>query len=421
MIVTAALTVVACGDQSLVNPNATLPPHFLKLPAIADSLCDENDAAMLNDRGLDTSIANFAMANGYFNWCVPEYDDDQRFSDGVAGSADYGSIAHVLAFPGLGSLSATNQFDGQYVQVALIAVQAPLTGNLVPYQALGLNTQNCLYLQHYSTFFGMNEGFTAVIVPPEKGLCPDKPLPSASKPLDVRTENDNRWTNSSAYPPTTRFIEGASGETLIGVKCANRWCVVGPQGFAAVPPSAHNNIPTMKGTAQQTIKGWFDDQKLGVPDAGGTFGIKRSTRASAIPDPQLGNYKVDDFIKPKNSESYKVVGMVYFPDPPPEGSKYVTRFGFGKDSNFVGLRARVDTVDGKIDTAWFAQVTPSHGVVKNDIPTRRMDHRKYLLPLVERGLLSPIPATLRWRWFDQDEDLWAECDIGCCLVGKGSS
>ena len=79
----------------------------------------------------------------------------------------------------------------------------------------------------------------------------------------------------------------------------------------------------------------------------------------------------------------------------------------------------MSTLNPKPDTVWFAQVTDANGRVTNDIPTRRTDHRKF--DQAGNLVLPSIPATMRWRWFDSDEDLWVECDLGCCLAGVKSA
>jgi hypothetical protein len=407
-------------SPNTVSTTAAVPTHFVPLPLGADSLCALTDTAMVRERGLDPSAVTFARANGYYAWCIPEYDDDQRLHDGNANSEDYGSIAHVMATPELDALKLTSQFDGQYLQVAIIAVEPPVTSDLSPYQHLGLTTaHNCLYLQHYSKFFNAWQGWTALIVPPDNNLvCPASPEASATKTvLDVTAEPPYSG-NYTDYPPTTRFIEGTGGRTLIGVRCAAAWCVVGPQGFGDIPAAAHANATGIPAKAQSVVKGWFDDQTLGLPDGTGKFGIHRKIRASAIPDAGLGSLKVADFMVPMGTETYKVVGQTFFPGPLPPDSKYVTVYGFSQGVNVVALRAEFHTAspsNPKADTVWFAQVTDANGHVKNDILTRRTDHRK----VDPQGnlVLASIPATMRWRWFDSDEDLWVECDLGCCLVG----
>jgi hypothetical protein len=412
---------------NVTNTSVAGPVRYTPIPPGLDNLCSTSDAAMVADRGLDDGAITFARANGYYTWCIPEYDDDQRFSLSRGDSAKYGPIAHVLAFPGLDSLSMPDQFNGQYIQVAIVDVEGRISDDLpAPYRDLGLTGLDCLYLQHYNKFGGLEQWFTALMVPADKNsICP--PTPTASNhqtALDVRPD-PSYSSNATDYPPTTRFIEGDKDQTLIGVKCGNLWCVVGPPGFGPVPQSAHANPSSIANSIPQNtqgnIKGWFDDQVLGIPDGSGKFGIRPKVRASAVPDAALGSLKVADFmVTTSDTESYKVVGRTYFPDKIPSDSKYVTHFGFSQGTNVVALRAELRPGKGlnpKLDTLWFAQVTDAQGHVTSDIATHRTDHR--IVDAAGNVTLPNIPATMRWRWFDSDEDLWVECDVGCCLVGKG--
>ena len=304
----ALLIAVALGLREYVispnpiNTSVTLPPRY-------PFLCQRHwtrSAAQLTRRWSGSvawtrGAVAFARANGYLNWCVPEYDDDQRFHDGLANSTDYGSIVHVLAVPGLEALRTASQFNGQFIQVAIVDVEAPPSTDLAPYRDLGLTEHNCLYLQHRTKFAGLWQDWLAVVAPPDKSLvCPTTPQASATQTaLEVRVEPQSTNAHSDAdYPPTTRFIEGVGGRTLIGVKCAVAWCVVGPRGFGNVPPSAHASASGMPSKAQAAVPGWFDDQVLGVPDGSGKFGIRRRIRASAVPDAALGSLKVADFMVP---------------------------------------------------------------------------------------------------------------------------
>jgi hypothetical protein len=395
----ALAAIVGCPGPQPNPPIAgpvALPPQQV--------LCDRSDAQLALDRGLDSNAVNFAMANGYYGWCIPEYDDDQRFADGNGGN-EYGPVAHVLAAPWLDTL----QFTESYRQVAIVEVDPDSNSNPrpAPYNELGLHGQfHCLYLRLVT---GPTDKFNALMAPPVGLQCPL--TPTNGRTLTVAID-DPFSNNPGDYPPTTRFVEARGGRTLIGVKCGARWCVVGPG--ASELPSAHDNVPSLLTTAQGRVKGWFDDQTLGTPDGGPRYGIHRKWEASAIPDPRLGDLRVANFIVPQGTESYRTVGRVYFPQTPDPASKYVTVFGFSQGINTVGMRAEIHALTS--DTVWFTEVRNAIGV-KRDIPTVRMDHSKYFHAVY--GERATIPATMRWRWFDKDEDLWVGCDIGCCLAGKG--
>jgi len=180
----------------------------------------------------------------------------------------------------------------------------------------------------------------------------------------------------------------------------------------------------LTGNAQGRVKGWFDDQFLGIPDDTSPHKIHRQVQASAVPDPNLGNLHVADFIAASASHVYLTVGKVYFPLAPDPASKYVTVFGFSQGINTVAMRAVVQPATSTTPqtTAWFTRITNANNVA-TDVQTVRMDHSKYFAQVYGRTdaagntSAAKIPATMRWRWFDKDEDLWVECDVGCCLAG----
>jgi len=408
-----ALIVAAMAVVAGCSPND--PPE----PSQQERLCSKTDAQLAAERGYDTATVNFAMANGYYGWCIPEYDDDQRLSDGNLSGKDYGPVAHVLAAPWLDTL----QFNTTFRQVAILALDAEAVPSPGSYAQLGLGQFNCIYLRHPAA---ADTGFDALIVPPTSGKCAAAPASSAST-LAVSVEQP-AGEDPHDYPPTTRFIEAGDGRTLIGVRCGNHWCAIGthlgggrgsatgPAAAGIIPASAHSGVGGFK-YAQATVKGWFDDQVLGIPDALGKHHIRRQIRASAIPDPKLGHLTMDNFIHPTGSDPYQTVGRTYFPDSVPGTSKYFKVFGFRQGVNLVAMRAEVHAPNGlQPDTVWFTRVINAQGDTTINIPTRRMDHNKYFSSVY--GDHASIPPTMRWRWSDKDEDLWSECVGGCCLAGQ---
>jgi hypothetical protein len=406
-------TVVQPGQPSVspVSPAALTPP--VPTPQ-QDSLCNRADAQLALDRGLDSNAVNFARANGYWGWCIPEYDDDQRWSDGSNGS-DYGPIAHVLAAPWLDTLT----LDATYRQVAIIEIDQDPFARPDPYQQMRLaGRSNCLYLKR-SGGSPSKPTYDAVVVGPWSStlVCPLVAVDSGGPALKVFVD-DPFSDNSFDYPPTTRFVEGLNHRTLVGVKCMNRWCMVGPPSAGSpIPLSAHHSVTSLTMHREGVVKGFFDDQLLGVPDANPRYKIHRQIRASAVPDTDLANLHVDQFVVDSGQQIYKIVGRVWFDSEPDHASKYWTFFGFSKGLNIVKSRAEVHGPPSSPDTVWFTQVINGNGVPKNDIKTKRMSHRHFFLQLY--GEKARIPATMRWRWLDRDEDLWYECDLGCCLAGRG--
>ena len=398
-----AMSIAGCAQiASLANALLGRRPQ--------EQLCSATDGALAAERGYDSTTVKFAMANGYYGWCIPEYDDDQRLSDGNLRTRDYGPVAHVLAAPWLDTL----QVGANFVQVAILAIEPEPTPAPATYTQLGLRQLNCIYLRLPSA----STGFEAAIVKPggPGGIeCPAKVTSTAGQPLMVVSEQPF-GTDPRNYPPVTRFIEGGDGQTFVGVRCGNRWCAIhaaNTEGvLGSLPPSAHDGVPGLS-YPQAVVKGWFDDQVLGIPDGQPAHKIHRAIRASAVPDPNLGALTLNDFISTSGPDDYRTVGRTYFSVEPPATSKYAKLFGFSKGINVVGMRAEVHSGS---DTVWYTRVINARSDTTVRIPTKRMDHSKYFAAVY--GSHATIPATMRWRWSDEDEDLWAECVGGCCLAGK---
>jgi len=410
-IAAAVAAAIACNNPetaAAVDSAAVLTQSGGDI-AFADSSARQNlcptPSAMDSLRGLSDSTISFVRRNGYYHWCIPEYHDDQRFHDGNAASTDYGPGAHVFAWPRIAALTDHSQFDSAYVNVGIVDIDTllPDADMPEPYKRLGLTgLHNCLYLMHHHPTGGIGRAsFKGLMVTPTAGTCPIAPIESSGTPLDVAIET---YSNTqSDYPPVARFVEGERGLSLVSVKCTDRWCVIGPKPLGNIPKMAHDNVASLKTNVRGNVKGWFDDQVLGVPDGTPKYKIHRKVRASLIPDPLLGSYKIANFIGP----DYKVVGRAHFVDAPPAGSKYDTVFGFTKGTNTIGLRAEIVPGTPKPDTVWYSQVINASGGTKSKIMTHRTDHSAWL---------KSLPGTARFRFYDDDEDLWFMCDLGCCLI-----
>ena len=62
-------TPVPIGPSGPPSENVIVDATVL---ANQDSVCNKNDAQLALDRGLDSNATNFARANGYYNWCIPD-------------------------------------------------------------------------------------------------------------------------------------------------------------------------------------------------------------------------------------------------------------------------------------------------------------------------------------------------------------
>lgn len=361
-------------------------------------LCASVDKA---HRGLSDSTSAFAVRAGIYHWCIPEYHDDQRLHDGNGSNVEYGPIAHTLAHPDLALLTSHTQFDGEWVNVAIVDLDLPLESPMPqPYIDLGITTQHsCVYLKHHHRLW--KEWYSGLVAPATTNCAsPDEDVGTY---LDVKEE----WysDNHADYPPVTRFIEGNGGRTLLGVMCTNRICVLGRKPIGSVPGKAHQGVLALEGDSRGNVKGWFDDQVLGAPDAAPKYRIHRMVRGSLIPMRYPIPLRIADYLT-----GYKPVAYAFFPGQLDPDSKYAAAFGFSQGMNAISLKAELDgtNADGSPKYKWTALITNALGATKEK-GVEREDHAKF-------GMTS-VPATARWRWRDTDEDVWVSCDIGCCLIG----
>lgn len=392
-----AMALAAAGALTRADAQVSTPART-PTPTVVDTfpkaLCPRATASRHLFRGLDSAAIDFAEANGYNHWCIPEYHDDQRFSMGSAGNPLHlGPLAHTLASPQLGAITSHAGFDAGWVNVALVDVEDPVTPMPAPYRALGLMiSRSCMYLRHdhggaAPTFVGL------MVTAPSSGVCPTTPDRARGQLLGVTEEAP--VAGEAEYPPVTRFVEWGSGQTAVGVRCGDHWCNVGARD---VPRPAHAAVGALSASSRGVVKGWFDDQLLAVRSSTAPHGLQRAARASVIPDPGLGDVTIARFL-----EGYQRVATAYFPSAPPK--KY-ERAGFGQGSTSIELRAtRAQTAAGADTLIWTARLTNGRSSVIRKV--FRTDHSHWL---------SSMPATARWRWNARDEDLWVACAVGCCRV-----
>ena len=288
---------------AIVAGCSTKPPVSAIVPQIfpKDSLCNPNDAQLAADRGYDNAVIEFARTNGYDGWCIPEYDDDQRLSDGNLPGKDYGAAAHVLAAPWLDTLQPTTAFQ----QVGILALDDEPGPAPPPYTQLGLSKYNCIYLRQQDA---ADTSYEAMIIRPgPSGLkCPGTATGGTILVVGVEqpfgTAPEKRILRRRV---SSRRVPGERSS----VKCSNHWCGIRPTGTPPGFPVAlassssgggplpaapqDNNI--LFNYAQARVKGWFDDQYVGVPDNSPKHHIRRQVQAVAIPAQNLGQLEIDRF------------------------------------------------------------------------------------------------------------------------------
>jgi len=349
---------------------------------------------------------------------INEYHDEQKLSDGAQG---YGPFAHVFATPTTETFSHVAQFNGHGTEGALVAVVWVEEGELPQtYQRLNLTTGvNCVRLAHVGPTGTAN--WSAYIRPadPTTLQCPPN-VPTGAGPTNLLEVHYNQLPGHSAlrdYPGSARFADatfptagGATSQPVIGVKCLAGWCEIGPQSFTSVRPL--NDAYAVLGS-RGVIKGWHDEQRLAVMEAGK---LMPKLRATVTPQPNIETLDDDAFAcaancggttgtRVTNANGWRLVAVITFFDDP-ANTVYAER-GLKLGPNTVEIRNNLDL------NVWEARVTPATvsgaGFVSSGQPILRtvMRHRHYDVS---------VPGTARFKWSHKDETVWVRCSQGCCEV-----
>jgi hypothetical protein len=335
--------------------------------------------------------ASAFCANLSWTTCLkPEFTDDQAFMG--PDKQTYGPTAFIAPAENLNSHQSQSAFAGPPVLVAYVLVpQSPIPLSS-SYTDLRLGYGNhCVFLIHTG-----NE-YKAYLVPQATQNCDPYPTPLPQHELRVVAIASAAFPGHPNIPPVARFHEGIKGPlngvAFLGFKCADRWCLVLPQAQAGetvsewAPPhrGVHENLKTW------SVYGWNDSQHLAVQNPNG--GLMRSTmRASVVADTNLGNLTEAHF-----AQGFQHVATVFFSGG--TTGKYKDAWNYRRGENEVFIR-KID------DTTWVGEIRRKRlfGWSVKQVPVHRRGHN------------TPIPATARFMWTSTDEDLWIECDDGCCRV-----
>jgi len=370
---------------------------------------------------------------------MPEVQDAQRI---INADGSFGPIVQLISIDGAMALHAPADFDTGFVAVALAGVAKDTAPQSQWYPLSSGYTRlnfaygvNCVYLRHSSvstpnviasqqrivagagtaTQAGSSVpiaidrakaaigatvahsligpgSWTAVVAPAEHDtLCTTSSSLNA-KTLDVVQFGDSP---TDSIPQAARFVEGKDMMSFIAVKCANGWCVIGPNPKASLQPAAHAGAFSATAGPKQGRRTddilWFDEQHLALPDAAVSGKLVPGFLASIVPDTGLRN-KSRDY-----KDKWYPMAYVYAPSKPPQ--KYQDGFGLRTGWNEIRMR--------QINGVWFAMVVSADGSTHvRDIQS--MEHT-----------FGDVPGTVRFDWVAGDDWVWVPCSDGCCLVQDG--
>ena len=402
---------------------------------------------------------------------IPEFHDCQRFLDskgnrylalvGIWVSAKLDSLGDRLEresyrinwpIPGGGAVNPDNPFDPRNWRRSPPGSRpygvafAEIFSYDAPYSPLGIRRGwNCLYL--YRTQDANQYG--AVLTPVDSGraclhdLTPEnaEALVEQVTPLFVRRTDGLR---DADYPAVGRWEWDARyGRQYIGIKCGSGWCeIAGDERFASSPEyapdaAALSAAATPAASAGLTrvysVKGWYDEQQLGVTPAAatGSLIVPASFRGIVVPDPGLDS--IDDveafrdrFVTVAHAALDKGGEAVYggkfnFHDavmPPVGAIAALTEVALctGTRRSCLPRGSELKCGNGSSadkaladSTQWFFRVKGPDGRTEY-----RCGERHGHEGLAAMGIR--IPGTARWRWLAKDDKLWVKCAQGCCTV-----
>jgi len=307
-------------------------------------------------------------------WMIPEYHDEQPF----AFSNTYGPMAYIFASPFIGGFKYEWQIREQGshgILAAVVFVDAPASTTLsTPYTRLFLQPgMNCIWLANTAGSGGGNWRAFVTAASGAPPLC-DRSTPGNELRVSRETFAPLRHDD---YPSAARFGESADGQPLLGLRCVDAWCELGPAGFSPTPG--------LGGVGRERlVRGWHDVQKLSVRDASGV--LHPGPRARIVPEPDLDHLSSADFA------TWRRVAEITFVDDP-AGTKYAK----------WGLRRGANSVEGIFSGGrWLYRVTAgaTTTIWTHVIPMPHLD--------------AAVPGTVRWRWTLLDEGIWIPCGDACC-------
>jgi hypothetical protein len=348
------------------------------------------------------SSRDLLLASEYCRMNIIEYHDEQRLWGGID---DLGPVVRIYASSLLGQIPDHRMFDGQWINVAIIAVEMETGATLPMYARLGLTASNvCLYASHVTESPGPHGVYEAVVsLPGPSGCVPSVVTRPTGTTLDVAVEK--RGGPATDYPAVARFVESAGGGTRFGFRCGDRWCSA---GIGAMKPDLHDGVQGQGSGPRWAIRGWSDEQVLSIPDPTTSSKLAAGMPASIIPADNLGTLRVAAF-----RNTYRQVASIYLDPRLPVPQKYVTGLGGSSTDEGYGLGPGFNDIELKVtgtgtSEVWTARITHRRTGRSVERKVIRTDHSTY-------GITSVV-ATARFRWRKDDEEIWIACDVGCCLI-----
>jgi hypothetical protein len=330
---------------------------------------------------------------------IPEFTDDQRLIDSTG---SYGPYSYTFPDTSLAGRSDVVSFSNVGRPVAIIFVDTAAGAELpTGYKKLGLAPlANCVYL-HWS-----GSRFEGYVRPAAIAGTPCAPLsapPSGSfVPVTFTTPG-----NPNDVPAVARFHEGVShagpsapAQPQFGVKCADRWCILTPEGSDTLPDIHRGLHPEKRGWAK---RGWGDGQHLAVNLSSADQPLQVGAfEASVVPGPATEFNDSTQF----ELDTWYHAATAYF-RAAPTADEYKNDWAFRAGENEIQIRRRgpPNVWEGRIRKRggflWYCNVFNCW----HSLSVERKRHT---------GVV--IPPSARFLWRPIDEGVWVRCADGCCKV-----
>jgi hypothetical protein len=325
------------------------------------------------------------------NCSDPVYTDDQR----LRLNSMYGSHGYIAPSPGLAGWDFAAYSTPRLVGMVWFKAEAGGIG-ATDWLPPGLT---CVYLQSSgSGFAGFAQSGQTCPTTPGAGAMP-LVVQAITNPGQFGTGTEAQ--QAAHVPPVARFHEGAkkagsSDVTMLGFKCASRWCVLAPaQQSAALRQVAHAGLN--QGWRTWAISGWSDAQRLAVGSAG-NLNVS-GLNSSIIADTGLAGKAWAPVANPTTfvpGPAQHVATIVMRERP---SGNYAEKWHLQRGYNELYF--------------WRDAAGKWYGEIQNQVGSML-----YRIPIYvdKKHAGTNPPATARFRWNADDEEVWVACEGGCCYV-----
>ena len=365
------------GGEDVVMPSEPFNGNYpVECPNVKSSAAADSAPAVHGDSTPPVSLAGPIQH-------IPEFHDCQRLT--IHGGRAFGPLVGVWARNRLEAVR-----EEMYRKATGVPVAELYDFTTSPYRPLGIAPgYNCLYLK-------MGARWEARMVS-QKGAdtCPeeiDARAWAVGHPLRVERHTDA--ADLGQIPAAARWdYDEQSGLHYIGVRCGDAWCEIGNRNAPFKTSTWYANRPT------EHIKGWYDEQWLAVPDAGGRL----------VPGPRTRLYPTADLERMPEArfecrspcrlrDAWVPVAHAAFVNTghPSYISKLNLRPGVVSE---ISMRFERTATGNR----WAARIISGGDTAYKKV--LRVDHTG-----------SFVPGTARWQWRENDERAWVRCPAGCCSV-----